>query len=314
MHILGQIRDFAAACRESGNGKHFRPHITVTGGEPFLHGDLFPLLEILALDRDNFTFAILTNGTMLDSTMTNSLKKLNPSFVQVSIDGCRDTHERIRGKGSHDAAVRGAKRVARTGIPLYLSFTANSGNFLEFPSVAALGRKIGATRVWSDRMVPCGAASTSGERTMTADETCQYIKLLGKERSRHRWFSPSPVVLHRSLQFAATGATPYRCTAGDTLLTILPNGDLCPCRRMPAIAGNILSASLLELYHESPLLQGLRNKETISAGCEHCFYARTCRGGARCISWAVHGDPFRADPGCWMRTLQETDKTIMEAL
>ena len=314
MEMLAQIKGFITACREASPGGRFRAHITVTGGEPFIRTEFMDMLKILAGERWNFSFAILTNGTMLDRKKVNELKGLRPSFVQVSIDGAPETHDRIRGSGSYERAVQGARLLARGGIPLYLSFTANAGNYREFTSVASLGRKLGAARVWSDRMVPCGAASTSGERAMTADETCQYVKLMGKELQRRRWFRRSPVLLHRSLQFAATGERPYRCTAGDSLLTILPNGDICPCRRMPVVAGNILNNRLLDIYHGSPLLLGLRDRERISSGCEHCFYARTCGGGARCISWAVHGDPFMADPGCWMRSGQESVNSKMEAL
>lgn len=134
---------------------------------------------------------------------------------------------------------------------------------------------------------------------MTPDQTREFIGIMERER-RRAWFGASPVVLQRSLQFTATGVSPYRCSAGDTLVTVLPNGDVSPCRRMPLVAGNMLRQPLESIYNNSDLFRRLRDRSRVSTGCESCFYARTCGGGSRCLAWAIHGDPFRADPGCWL--------------
>jgi len=295
--ILEQFKSFIANCRAAN--RTFRAHVTVTGGEPFLREDFPLLLDRLAGERRLFSFAILTNGTLLTPAAVSSLRQLRPSFVQVSLDGARETHERIRGTASHERAVAGVKLLVGAGIQTYISFTAHRGNYRDFPAVARLGRRLGVARVWSDRMVPCEKGDQAGEKLLTPDETRQFIGLMERER-QHGWLQRSRVVLHRSLQFTATGTSPYRCSAGDTLVTVLPNGDVCPCRRLPLVAGNMLSQPLKYIYRNSELFRGLRDRERVSSGCEKCFYARTCGGGARCISWALHGDPFRADPGCWL--------------
>lgn len=297
--ILEQFKAFISGYRNAAAGQAFRAHVTVTGGEPFLREDFPRLLERLSGERRLFSFAILTNGTLLTPAGVCSLARLRPSFVQVSIDGDRETHDRIRGEMSYDRAVAGLKLLVGGGIPAYISFTAQRSNYRGFPAVARLGSRLGVARVWSDRMIPCGRDLRAGESPMTPDETREFIGLMARERQRG-WLRRSPVVLHRSLQFTATGVSPYRCSAGDTLVTVLPNGDVCPCRRLPLVAGNLHRQPLEELYGNSELFRGLRDRSRVSTGCEKCFYARTCGGGSRCLAWAVHGDPFRADPGCWL--------------
>jgi radical SAM protein with 4Fe4S-binding SPASM domain len=117
---------------------------------------------------------------------------------------------------------------------------------------------------------------------------------------------PTEVALHRALQFLVADGKPYRCQAGDSLIAVLPNGDLVPCRRMPVVVGNLLRAPLRDLYDQSPFLRALRDPERVSVGCEGCFYARLCRGGLKCLSYALFGDPFQADPGCWRRDVATT--------
>jgi radical SAM protein with 4Fe4S-binding SPASM domain len=297
--ILEQFKEFIRSCRERNGSRRFKAHVTVTGGEPFVREDFVDLLERLAADSRLFSFAILTNGTLLTPAIVRSLNRLKPVFVQVSIDGARETHDRIRGAGSYDQAVEGLKLVVRGRIPTHISFTAHRDNFQDFPHVARLGSQLGVTRVWSDRMVPCGRGGVSEDMVLNPDETREYLKLMQKEQQRG-WLRKSRVTLYRSLQFIVSGEQPYRCAAGDTLVTVLPNGDVCPCRRMPLVVGNLFNENLEKIYAESELLRNLRDRTRVADGCEGCFYSRTCNGGSRCLASAVHKDPFRADPGCWL--------------
>lgn len=297
--ILAQFKEFIHTCRERSGGRRFKAHITVTGGEPFVREDFVALLERLAADSRLFSFAILTNGTLLTPAVVRSLKRLKPGFVQVSIDGARKTHDRIRGAGSYEQAVEGLKLLVRERIPTHFSFTAHRDNFQDFPHVARLGSQLGVARVWSDRMVPCGRGSVHDDKLLSPDETREFLRLMQKEQ-RRGWLRKSRVTLQRSLQFIVSGGQPYRCAAGDTLVTVLPNSDVCPCRRMPLVVGNLFKKNLTEIYDSSELFRKLRDRTRIARGCEGCFYSRTCNGGSRCLASAVHGDPFRADPGCWL--------------
>jgi len=113
-----------------------------------------------------------------------------------------------------------------------------------------------------------------------------------------KMFNHTEIAMHRALQFHA-GGEPYHCTAGDSLITVLQNGDLYPCARMPVKTGNLLKKNLRELYYDNDLFKRLRNKDFLCKGCENCWYEKLCRGGLKCLSYAVQGDPFIADPGCW---------------
>ncbi|MBS1876742.1 MAG: radical SAM protein [Acidobacteria bacterium] len=275
-----------------------RGHVTLTGGEPFLRPDFLRLLETVAALKPRICFAVLTNGSLVDEEMAWRLAKLGPGFVQVSLDGVQSTHDAVRGEGNFERTVEAARNLSRARIPTYISFTAHRGNYREFPEVVRIGRKAGATRVWADRLVPIGACQLE---TLTKDETRAFVHIMRESREEaHRgWFSNTQVPMHRALQFL-DGGWPYHCTAGDTLITVEPNGDVCPCRRMPSLVGNVFERPLAEIYFESPLLTALRDRGRICEGCESCEHEPKCRGGLRCLSAAVTGNPLTADPGCWL--------------
>ena len=89
----------------------------------------------------------------------------------------------------------------------------------------------------------------------------------------------------------------YRCTAGSTLLALLADGAVMPCRRLPLIAGNVHEQSLLELYRDSPILRALRECP-VPDGCRACQYADLCRGGAKCVTYAQTGRWNEKDINC----------------
>ncbi len=299
--ILQQYRELLSTWRSENSGTRLPGHITVTGGEPFVRSDFLDLLQLFRRDRCLYSFAVLTNGTFIDRTMAKRLQRLGPSFVQVSLEGTRKTHDAIRGSGSFDRTVAAIKQLVRARIRTLISFTATRANYREFPQVAELAGRLRADRVWADRCIPCGSGSELADQLLGPEDTSEFVELMRQaclKRSR-RWLGRTEVAMHRALQFLGGGPV-YSCSAGDSLITVQPNGDLLPCRRMPIRVGNVLEVPLHMLYAESPLLARLRNKNQKISGCEDCAYSSVCRGGLKCLSYAVAGDPFAADPGCWL--------------
>lgn len=304
LKVLRQYTDLLDCWRQAPWSTRVHGHITVTGGEPFVRADFFDLLEVFAANHRQFSFAILTNGSLIDAATAHRLRKLRPAYVQVSVDGSQTTHDSIRGRGNFERTVAAIKCLVRQGIRTMISFSAHRGNFREFPEVCRLGRKLRVSRVWADRVVPWGSGEELRQQVLTPEETCEFFNLMHEARCEAAalWFNRTEVAMHRALQFLIGGGRPYHCTAGDSLITVQPNCDVYPCRRMPIRVGNLMETELAALYYQSDLLCALRDRTRVSQGCEACCFARLCRGGLRCLSYAATSDPFRTDPGCWQAT------------
>lgn len=282
-------------------------NIAITGGEPFLRDDFLDLIEVIHDSNEQITFAILTNGTLIDMPMARKLRELKASFVQVSMEGTRDTNDTIRGLGTFERSVSALSHLIRERVRTSISFTAHEKNFLDFQEVARLGLRLGVTRVWSDRLIPWGSGSTLEGLMLSSDQTRRFFEVMHAAHGEAvNSFCKTEIAMDRALQFLIAGGIPYHCGAGHTLITVQPNGDLYPCRRMPIRIGNLLEDSLVELYYKDNYLRSLRDPSRVSKGCEECFFCKKCRGGLKCLSYAVTGDPFRADPGCWL-SLQGQD-------
>lgn len=298
--ILDQFYAFIAARGAAGQ-------LTLTGGEPFILRDLPAFLDHIRTRRPPIAVAILTNGTLIDADLARRLHAWSLRSVQVSLDGERTTHDAIRGEGNFARAVAGIEHLVRARVRVVISFTAHRGNFREFPAIARLGQELGVARVWADRLIPQGRGAEMWDNLLSPEETQEFVQLMAQARAgtatgawnRLVTRQRTEVGMDRALQFHYGGGQPYRCPAGGALIALMPNGDVYPCRRMPVRVGNLLENSLEELY-QCDLFRALRDQSRICAGCERCLYAHRCGGGLHCLALAVTGDPFQADPGCWL--------------
>ncbi|MFZ7111194.1 MAG: radical SAM protein [Desulfatiglandales bacterium] len=297
--IIEQFKALLQRQQEKNNASKIRGLINVTGGEPFLHRDFFDLLRVFAENRDYFDFGILTNGTLINDTVAHRLRELKPAFVQVSLEGNQNKNDAIRGSGTFDKITAALRYLTAQGIKTVVSFTAHRSNYQKFLDVARIACELGVTRVWADRLIPCGAGLSLSSQVLTTEETREFFGIMYHSycESQKR-FCNTEVFMGRALQFLVAGGEPYCCAAGDNLVALQPNGDLYPCRRMPICVGNVLETPLVDLYAQSDLFRMLRHHEIPSA-CESCAFSSKCRGGLKCLAYAIHGDPFLADPGCW---------------
>lgn len=256
-----------------------RGHINVTGGEPFMREDFIPFLEALSAHRDTFSFAILCNGSFLDKATAVRLRVLKPAFVQVSMEGGKTTHDRIRGKGDFERVLRGVDCLRKEKLRAYISFTAHKDNYREFKEVADAGTKLGVARVWADRLIPAGGGAAMADKALSPEETKEFFEILQKarEKAERSWLGHTEIAMGRALQFIVGGGEPYRCGAGGTLLALGADGTLYPCRRMAVPIGNVMSAPLARLYGESDFLVSLRERDRISPLTRACTRAATTR-------------------------------------
>ncbi len=292
-----QLYDILEQYRQLLEKLNVRGHINLTGGEPLCSPHFYKLLDEFKKDGDLYSFSILTNGTLVTEEVAQKISSYNPEYVQVSLEGGRRTNDYIRGKGVYSKVAKAIKSLKKYGIYVSVSFTATKLNYKEFPKVVRFARRHKVDNVWSDRFIPLGDDKEL-DLQMTKEETSEYLQLMADSR---RWLkekhSSTNVAMYRALQFLKTNDYAYSCTAGDSLLTVMENGDLVPCRRMPIVVGNLLTENMYELYMNNETLKSLR-QDNIPNDCEKCEHSNYCKGGLKCLTYAIYGSLNHKDVGC----------------
>ncbi len=290
LDILNQYRELLKKLKVKG-------HINLTGGEPLCSPHFFKILDEFKKDKDLYSFSILTNGTLINDKIAKRISEYNPEYVQVSLEGGKKTNDYIRGKNVYKMVAKAIKYLKKYNIFVSISFTATKINYKEFPSVVKYAEKYGVDNVWSDRFIPLNKDSEL-DLQMTKEETNEYLKIMENERIRLRLKkSKTNIAMYRALQFQMTNDYPYTCTAGKSLLTVMENGDLVPCRRMPIVVGNLLENNMYNLYKNSKILKELK-KDTTPDDCKNCEHSKKCSGGLKCLTYAIYNDLNHKDVGC----------------
>jgi radical SAM protein with 4Fe4S-binding SPASM domain len=288
--ILNQYRNLLKKLKVKG-------HINLTGGEPLCSPHFYKLLDEFKKDEGLYSFSILTNGTLLNDENVKKIASYHPQYVQVSLEGGKRINDYVRGKGVYKKVGEAIKLLKKYNIYTSLSFTATKLNYKEFPKVVRYAEKCGVDTVWSDRFIPLGT-DYDKEFMMNKEETNEYLDIMSKERVRLKIKkSKTTVAMYRALQFLKTNDFSYECTAGKSLLTVMENGDLVPCRRMPIVVGNLLKEDMYDLSKNNKVLKNLR-KDTTPDDCKSCEYSKTCGGGLKCLTYAMFGDLNHKDVGC----------------
>ncbi len=312
---LPEIRETAAEAAamisewSSAYGISFSPSMNITGGEPLLRRDLFAILESVV--ELGFTVHLLTNGTLVDRSSARRLAELGVNGVQVSIEGPEEVHDAIRGRGSFSASAAGVRLLVDAGIPVTLNVTLSRLNAERVRAVIAFGSQAGAARIGFSRLVPAGAGKSLLPHMLpSADLQQLYSSLFSLDVPGIEIVTGDPVAaqINRPADSDAGSMAMSGCAAALSGLTIAPNGDVLPCRRLPISLGNVRLDSLRELWATSPVLDALRDRSRYAGRCGSCTRWAVCRG-CRAVAYAWSqfqgkDNVLADDPQCFLHREQ----------
>ncbi len=285
----------------------FSPSMNITGGEPFLRKDIFEILS--EIKNAGFDIHLLTNGTLVDRAIAEKLYETGVKGVQVSIEGPEEIHEGIRGRGSFSASLRGVKHLLDAGLTVTLNATISNLNAEYLVDMVGLSSGLGVQRLGFSRLVPSGRGKSLYKEML---KTSYLKELYGEVFSIDldnglKIVTGDPVAsqFRDSPENKDLGNIPLGgCAAGISGLTIMPDGEVLPCRRLPISIGNVRKDSLREIWSTSDVLNDLRDRDKYKGKCGSCKKWANCRG-CRAIAYSHsalkgQGDFLAPDPQCFL--------------
>lgn len=112
--------------------------ISFFGGEPLIYYQqvMLPILENTqkAAEKMHGTYYVnmTTNGYLLNSERIKELKKYNYNGAQITLDGYKDLHDKVRfiaeGKGTYDIIISNIHELAKNEIPVTIRINCTNDN------------------------------------------------------------------------------------------------------------------------------------------------------------------------------------------
>ncbi|MDH3456130.1 MAG: methyltransferase domain-containing protein [Gemmatimonadota bacterium] len=147
----GQLHQLVAHAAELGLERLY-----LTGGEPFVRRDVTDLIQRATGDL-GLDVIVLTNGTVFRGPIRDRLTTLDRDTVrlQISIDGVQpSTNDAIRGAGTLNKALDGARLASDLGFDVSLSTVVARENLTELSALPDVARSVGAKSfhlMWAHR-------------------------------------------------------------------------------------------------------------------------------------------------------------------
>ncbi len=236
--------------------------LLVSGGEPFLHPRFDELNDLF--DKFSFRSVILSNGTLIDASIT---KGLRAHEVQVSLDGVGASHDRLRGAGSYEKALKGLETLATAGIDVSIATMAHAENLSDFDELESLVQSLGA-KEWSIDVPARAGRCDSSADAVVLDEIAP--------------------ILDRSFGGGAhfSGEDGYGC--GAHLCAVMADGAVCKCGFYADSPIGTIDEGLARGWRAIPRIK------IDQLGCD-CDIVLECRGGCRYRA-EMAGDVSGKDP------------------
>ncbi|MEW6232445.1 MAG: radical SAM protein [Chloroflexota bacterium] len=297
--------------------------LAITGGEPLLRPDLF---EVVNLAHElGFSWGMVTNGTLVTPEVVAKCKDAGMSTVTVSLDGLKEAHDFIRGKGSFRRAVQGAELVAKAGFPLVQVTTCISQyNFGELEGLHRLVRDLGVDEWRLLTITPIGRARDDPKLLLPPGQLRELLDFIREQRrglpmGARNIKSPAmaaskpaspPVVLFEEEGFLGPDyegevrESYFACYAGVNVGSILADGSIGACPNLPRhlAQGNVRRERFSLVWEKGYQLF----RDTSWKRCQRCS---SCQWWGFCQGNGLHLWDFeRGEPMlCHWRLLRETE-------
>jgi radical SAM protein with 4Fe4S-binding SPASM domain len=227
------------------------------------------------------------------------LKSAGLVSCAFSLDGSSaQVHDRFRGiRGTFDLTMKKIHDLHQLRIPLQINTTVSLYNRDDLLLLSRKVEELEAFRWSVFFLIPVGRAKSRdmlGPREQ--EEVLEWLWQIQQQVPYEIKTTEAPQ--YRRIQNQQ--GLPLSKSAvwdGNGFVFIAHNGDIYPSGFLPLAAGNVRTDSLIDVYRNNPLFQGLRHPDSFYGKCGYCEFNTVC-AGSRARAYAITGNPLESDPFC----------------
>lgn len=309
------------------------PVLLFSGGEPFIREDI---LELATYARQkDLRVVFSTNGTCITEEIAKKIAAIGVSYVGISIDGVRETHDAFRGvPGAYERSLAAIRYCREAGVKVGLRVTLTRANVKEIPSIFQLMREENIPRICLYHLVYTGRGADLKSEDLSHEESRAAVDcIINETKASFEAGHPlevltvdnhcdAPYLWMRMVKEGAPNADEVLKllqmnggnSSGNGLSCVSWDGTVYPdqfWRDKPL--GNVKEKPFGEIWGNPPegsFLHQLRHKpEHVTGRCKTCRFLNLCGGNFRARAEAATGDVWGEDPACYL-----TDEEISGTL
>lgn len=299
------------------------PVVLFSGGEPLYRHDIFELMTYAK--QLGMRVVISTNGSLITETVAKKIKEIGVSYVGISMDGLKDTHNKFRNsENAFQLAVRAVENCMKLGIKVGLRFTITKHNQHEIPEIFDFVEEKKIPRICFYHLVYSGKGKEIIEEDLTHKETRKIVDLIITRTDMLHKKNIKTEVL--TVDNHADGIYLYmrmkkenNPNAEKVMELLKLNGGNNTGIRIGCISwdgevyadqfwrdysfGNVMDRPFSEIWRDesNPRMKKLKNRKPHLKGrCSKCQWLNICNGNFRVRASAIKGDIWDEDPACYL--------------
>lgn len=259
-------------------------HVTLSGGEAFLHKDIIEIAEYCR--EKDLKITILSNLISLKDEQIERLKKVNLSLIQVSLYSMDpEIHDFITTvKGSFEKSKAAIEKLVAADIPVQISCPVMKANRKGYDKVLEYAKSLKIKAQTDYIMMARSDLDTENlANRLSLEETEELLRDIIEHDVQYRESTLQQLPISDEIKFDLERFKKQPvCGVGYDNCCITANGDVYPCAGwQDYVLGNVYKQSLQDIWENSERVKELRKVTQASfPQCLECEARDYC---ARCL-------------------------------
>lgn len=258
----------------------------LTGGEPFLRGDLTEIIKCCV--KNGLRSVLTSNGTIIDETMAQEVIRSGLNHIHFSLDGLERANDFTRGDGSFKKVIQAIKvaddirRKYNSRLSIGIACTVMNHNLEDLPALLGYADELNVDVInfqplLNDNSNTCGKRESrfwiDANRLSVIDEVIEKIKTY-KRRRIALYEEPSLRLLGKYYR-RNLSALDWKCFGGYKTIFICVGDDnsrlVYTCH---GICGNLAEKSLKDCWSSLEAKKLREKSKKCRNFCLQCCYSR----------------------------------------
>jgi len=286
--------------------------VVFSGGEPTLRTDLGHLL--IFAKRLDLKVGFISNGSAdFRNSLGEDLVISQPFSVGLSLDGLKDTHNKIRGNSkSWERLLANIDFLQEKKIPICAVTTLHKLNWRELPKLAQW-LALAEIDSWQIQLaMPAGRMGKLTDLLLSEEEFQEVCRNIFDLRKKYPqlYIQAADCFGWAGDDLIRTGTWPG-CQAGISSCAIDASGYLLPCLSLQGVTtpDNCQEKPVAEIWKKSSVFDFNRKFDAlkVTGNCVGCELLSSCRGGCNSQSHSYYGC-YHNSPFCFYRSFNKETK------
>ena len=249
--------------------------VTLTGGEIFTISNIDTIIEYFV--SKGVYVNLFSNCILIDRHIEILKKYRDLVQVNVSIDGNREYHEKIRGNNTYERTLENVKLLLESKIKVVSNTVINKLNYTCIPDLIVKLVDIGIKDIQISHLILRGNA-VENEKELLMDKSdysifrnmlqkCAFSNIKSNVHIYYSDINDATKQVYNMRDSQNTFVDNWSCCAGETRVTVTSNGNVVSCPFFDEyVMGNLIMDNVEDIWMSEKRLDFIRLKKKKSNG------------------------------------------------